>query len=112
MLLKKIVDDRAYRIKFTAEDYGTEVGRASLYVLFNDLHLEPYGLLEDVFVEEALRGKGYGRELVHAVIAEAKIQKCYKLIATSRISRPEVHAMYEKYGFKNYGLEFRMDLSE
>ena len=108
-MLKQITDDRAYRIKFTVEDGGKEVGRASLYVLFNDLHEEPYGLLEDVFVDEACRGKGYGRELVHAVIDEAQKRKCYKLIATSRESRPEVHAMYEKYGMKKYGLEFRIN---
>lgn len=109
-MLKQIIDDRAYRVKFTKEENGQEVGRASLYVLFNDLHEEPYGLLEDVFVDEAFRGKGYGHELVHAVIDEAKKRNCYKLIATSRESRPEVHAMYEKYGIKKYGVEFRMDL--
>lgn len=108
-MYKQIIDDRAYRVKFTVEEHEKEVGRASLYVLFNDLHEEPYGLLEDVFVEEAHRGKGYGRELVHAVIDEAKKRKCYKLIATSRESRTEVHAMYEKYGMKKYGREFRMD---
>ena len=109
-MLQKQTDDRAFRIKFTIRDESKEVARASLYVLFNDLHQEPYGLLEDVFVDEAYRGKGYGRELIHSVIEEAKVQRCYKLIATSRVTRPEVHAMYEKYGFKNYGLEFRMDL--
>ena len=108
-MLKKQTDDRAFRVKFTIEDEGKEVARASLYVLFNDLHEEPYGLLEDVFVDEAYRGKGYGREVIHSVITEAKAQNCYKLIATSRESRVEVHAMYEKYGFRKYGLEFRMD---
>ncbi len=108
-MIQNTIDDRAYRVKFTAEENGVEVGRASLYVLFNDLHEEPYGLLEDVFVDDAYRGKGYGRDLVHAVIHEAKKRNCYKLIATSRESRSEVHAMYEKYGMKKYGREFRMD---
>lgn len=108
-MMKKEVDSRAFRVKCTIEENEKEVGRASLYVLYNDLHEEPYGLLEDVFVDEAFRGKGYGRELVHAVIEEAKKQNCYKLIATSRVSRTEVHAMYEKYGFQKYGVEFRMD---
>ena len=108
-MLQKQIDNRAFRVKFTIEENEKEVGRASLYVLFNDLHEEPYGLLEDLFVDEACRGKGYGRELVHAVIDETKAQKCYKLIATSRENRPEVHAMYEKYGFEKYGFEFRMN---
>ncbi len=109
-MLKKEKDDRAFALKFTIEEAGREVGRASLYLLFNDLHIEPYGLLEDVFVQEEYRGKGYARELIYAVIEEAKKQKCYKLIATSRESRSEVHAMYQKYGFEKYGFEFRMNL--
>lgn len=108
-MMKKELDNRAFRLKFTVEENETEIGRASLYVLYNDLHERPYGLLEDVFVDEAFRGKGYGRELIHAVIEEAKTQNCYKLIATSRVGRPEVHAMYEKYGFQKYGVEFRID---
>jgi GNAT superfamily N-acetyltransferase len=108
-MLKKQTDTRAFRVKFTIEDEEKEVARASLYVLFNDLHEQPYGLLEDVFVDETYRGKGYGREVIHSVIEEAKAQNCYKLIATSRESRVEVHTMYEKYGFQKYGFEFRIN---
>jgi len=35
---------------------------------------------------------------------------CYKLVATSRASRPRVHELYERLGFENYGVEFRMNL--
>jgi len=99
----------AKAIKFTAEEAGKVVGRAFLYLIYNDLHQRPGGLMEDVFVEEDYRGQGIGTKLVEAVIAEAKAQDCYKLIGTSRHSRPKVHAMYEGLGFKNYGVEFRMD---
>lgn len=110
MSIKRHEDHRLFRIKFSVEEDGKEVGRASLCIIYNDLHEEPYGLLEDVFVEESYRGKGYGRGLVHAVIDEAKRRHCYKLIGTSRNSRQEVHAIYEKYGLKKYGVAFRMDL--
>jgi hypothetical protein len=30
--------------------------------------------------------------------------------ATSRASRPKVHALYERLGFASYGLEFRLNL--
>ncbi len=66
--------------------------------------------MEDVFVDKKLRGQGIGTILVKKIIAEAKKNKCYKLIATSRHKRPRVHAFYEKLGFKNHGLEFRVDL--
>lgn len=96
-------------IKFYREDGGVEVARATLYVLKNDLHDGPFGLMEDVFVEESLRGQGVGSELVGMVVAEAQRQKCYKLICTSRYSRGDVHKLYEKLGFVKHGEEFRMD---
>jgi len=97
-------------IKIVAVEEGKEVGRAWLYLIYNDLHSRPYGLLEDVFVKEEFRSSGIGSQLVKAIIEEAKAQNCYKLIGCSRNSRPKVHQMYESLGFKNYGVEFRMDL--
>lgn len=95
-------------IKFFIEKEGKEIARAYLFMMRNDLHEEPFGLLEDVFVEEEYRGQGLGTQLVKAVFEAAKT-KCYKLICTSRHSRPKVHELYQKLGFKNHGLEFRMD---
>ena len=109
MQVKKEIKKDCYAVKITAEENGTVLGRAYLYVIFDDRHDKPYGLF-DVFVGEDERGKGLGTKLVEAVIAEAKTRECYKLIGTSRYSRPRVHAWYESLGFKDYGKEFRMDL--
>ena len=43
-------------------------------------------------------------------IEEAKKQGCYKLVGTSRHGRDKLHKWYEELGFKNYGLEFRINL--
>lgn len=99
-------------IKISVEENGVEMGRAWLYLIYNDLHQEPYGLLEDVFVNEMARGQGFGNELLKEAIEEARNRGCYKLIGTSRKSRENVHAWYKKLGFEDYGLEFRMDLSK
>lgn len=48
-------------IKITVEENGQVLGRAYLYLIKNDLHDKPYGLLEDVFVEEKARGGDWGR---------------------------------------------------
>ncbi len=111
MTIETSVRNNIEAIKFTAAEDGKFAGRASLYIIFNDLHEEPYGLLEDVFVDEAFRGRGLGTELVKKVIAEAKGRGCHKLIGTSRHSRKEVHEWYKGLGFQDYGLEFRMDFS-
>lgn len=108
MQLKK-TEKSSQAIKIEAEKDGKIVGRAYLYLIYNDLHQAPYGLLEDVFVEDSERGQGTGTELVKAVIEEAKAQGCYKLVGCSRYSRPNVHKWYESFGFQDYGKQFRMD---
>ena len=107
--LKKIKKN-SNAIKFEMKSGNKTIGRICLYVIKNDLHEQPYGLLEDLFVNENVRGQGLGTMLLGAVITEAKKRKLYKLIGTSRISRKRLHTFYQKHGFKKYGWEFRMDL--
>lgn len=96
-------------IKFFIEEDGKEVARAYLYIIKNELHKEPYGLMEDVFVDESKRGKGLGSKIVKRLTEKAKEKGCYKLICTSRHAKPYVHKIYEKLGFKEHGKEFRID---
>jgi len=109
MEIKKEKQNRSYAIRFSAQEDGNEVGRAYVYIIYNDLHDEPYGLMEDVFVDASERGKGVGTRLVEDIIAEAKKLGCRKLIAQSRYGKGSVHALYEKIGFKDHGKNFRMD---
>jgi len=111
MEVKKIIVDERYVTKFIVEENGEVLGRAFLYFIYNGLHEEPYGLLEDVFVNGEHRGRKIGTTLVKAIIQEAKDHQCYKLIGTSRHSRPRVHEFYTSLGFKNHGLEFRIDFN-
>jgi len=97
-------------IKLQARDGKKIIGRAFLYLIENDLHKQPYGLMEDVFVEEEYRKQGIGSQLVKGAIAEARERGCYKLIGNSRTFKTGVHAFYERLGFKKFGFEFRMDL--
>ncbi len=105
---RTITSSRA--IKFEIKHAKKIVGRAYLYVIKNGLHKKSYGFLEDLFIDETMRGQGLGKILLRAVIAEAKKRKLYKLVGTSRMTRTEVHSFYEKEGFKKYGFEFRMDI--
>ncbi len=99
----------AQGIRFSVSDEGTEVARAYLYLMHNDLHQEPFGLMEDVFVDESQRGAGLGTRLVNEIVAAAKEHGCYKLIAMSRDSRLKVHDLYRRLGFSDHGREFRID---
>ena len=101
--------ERAARgIRFSISDEGREMARAYLYVMTNDLHAAPFGLLEDVYVDESQRGGGLGTTILTEVVAAARELGCYKLIATSRTSRPKVHELYERLGFEKHGVEFRI----
>lgn len=99
-------------IRISAVEGGREIGHCYIYLIRNDLHKEPYALLEDVYVEEASRGRGVGTFLVKKAIELARELECYKIIATSRFEREEVHKWYEKLGFKLHGYEFRIDLKD
>ena len=66
-------EERAARgIRFSIAGENGEVARAYLYLMTNDLHDAPFGLLEDVFVAETERGGGLGTALVNEVIAAAR----------------------------------------
>jgi GNAT superfamily N-acetyltransferase len=76
----------------------------------NNYHKRPFGLIENVWVEEAFRAQGIGSKLVKTLIEEAKKKDCYKVLLTSRYSKPKVHEFYKKLGFKDWGKEFRLNL--
>ncbi len=97
-------------VRFCIMDNEVEVGHAWLYFIKNDLHSTPYGLLEDVWVDEAYRGRGIATTLISDVIQRARTENCYKIIATSRNEREAVHSLYRHLGFVLHGYEFRIDL--
>ncbi|MBT6401978.1 GNAT family N-acetyltransferase [Candidatus Woesearchaeota archaeon] len=103
------IEQESKSIKFSIKRHGTEVARASLFLISNDLHNKHYGLMEDVFVEPEFRGQGLGTQLSNSIVEEAKKLGCYKLIATSRHTREKVHSLYLKLGFIDHGKEFRMN---
>jgi GNAT superfamily N-acetyltransferase len=97
-------------IRISAEDNGKEIGRAFLYILKNDLHEKPFGYFEDLFVDENYRKQGVGTKLIEEVIKLAKTHNCYKIIATARHEKEKVHRLYKKFGFEDFGKEFKMYL--
>lgn len=94
------------------EPYGTVLARASLFIISNELHDRPYGLLEDVWACENIRGKGYGKSVVETVIEIAMKEHCYKLIAVVNSGADRLVSWYEKeFGLKvNTNVEMRLDL--
>jgi GNAT superfamily N-acetyltransferase len=92
------------------DDDGSVAARGSIVVVRNKLHEAPYAYIEDVFTEPQHRGKGLFTAVMERLILEALHRDCYKIVATSRAARTDVHARYVKLGFADYGKEFRLDL--
>jgi len=107
MIRENLIQSRG--IRFSLRKAGVEIGHAYLYLMTNDLHDEPFGLMEDVFIEEEHRGHGGGTKLVRKILQMAKREGCYKLLTTSRHSNDRVHDLYTRLGFSSHGLEFRKD---
>ena len=103
-------DVSGHGVKLYVEHDGQEIARAYVYIFRNDLHDRPFGLMEDVHVDDPFQRKGIGTNLVERVIAIAREQGCYKLICTSRYGKENsVHKMYLDLGFRDHGKEFRID---
>ncbi len=96
-------------LKVSVMDNGKEVGRAYLYLMYNDLHKRPFGFVEDVFIDESFRGDGIGKDLMKQIVDLAKENNCYKMIFTSRFVKEKLHSYYERQGFTKHGFEFRID---
>ena len=109
MSIKKQEINDNISIKIEYEKDGKILGRAFLYLIKNDLHDRPCGLLEDLFIEEEARGQGIGQKLFQEVVQEAKKRNCYKLLAQSRYERCPAHDFYKKNGMRDYGKNFRVD---
>ena len=110
--LKKLIVKKPYAVKFEMREGGKKIAWGYLYLIFQDRHAEPYGLLENVYVEKEYRSRGLGSLLIRQMIAEAKKKKCYKLIGTSKTGNTDAHKFYERLGFEKMGYEFRMDLKK
>jgi len=100
---------KSYGVRFSITKQDKEMARARLYVI-NNGGLQPFGFMEDVYVDETVRGQGYGTTILETLIDKAQQSACYALLATSRYERKKVHELYGRFGFRVAGKEMRKDL--
>ena len=105
--LQALVESEASHL-FLAKYKGNVVGMLTL-----GEYLAPTGRkmwIEDVVVDEAMRGRSIGRHLVNLAIEYAKMLGGGTLMLTSRPSREAANALYRSCGFvfketNNYKME-------
>jgi GNAT superfamily N-acetyltransferase len=106
MTLKREIKNDSYGIKFAVEKDGKEVGWVYLYLITDHESGRLFGVMENLFVDEAYRRFGFGRELVKSVQDEARNRECFKL--TFICKNKAVHDWYERMGFRQAGVGFEM----
>jgi GNAT superfamily N-acetyltransferase len=70
----------------------------------------PEGIVEDVAVAEAARGRGVGRTMMEHAMERCRAAGCYKLVLSSNLAREGAHRFYDALGFERHGLSFRVML--
>lgn len=94
-----------------AEVAGAIVGTVTLVVVPNLTHVaKPWAQVENMVVEEGLRGRGLGRALLDRCVALATGFGCYKLQLQSANQRLEAHQFYQGFGFQPSSVGFRLYL--
>jgi GNAT superfamily N-acetyltransferase len=99
-----------YRL-YVAAKGADIVGTFELLVMHNLAHLgAPSAIVEDVCVDEQLRGQGIGAAMMKFAMKVAASAGCYKLTLSSNLKRQRAHAFYESLGFAQHGISFHVDL--
>lgn len=92
---------------YVALDGEKLVGTLTLYLIDTLAHAGArIAVVEDVVVNPACQGKGYGQQMMARVIELAREAKCYKLMLSSASHRTDAHRFYEKLGFERHGVSF------
>ena len=82
------------------DDGGTVQSTCYLNVIPNiSRHASPYGIIENVVTEEALRGRGIGKEIMRHTLDFSWEAGCYKVMLQTGSRRESTHNFYKACGF-------------
>lgn len=73
--------------------------------------IEPVCYLQDLFTDDAVRGKGVGRALIEAVYARAKEAGATRVYWTTHETNVTAMKLYDKIAVKSGFLQYRKELS-
>ncbi|WP_028983803.1 GNAT family N-acetyltransferase [Sporolactobacillus terrae] len=109
-LLNRLNDYPYYKI-YGLFDAAQLIASYTLIILDNFGHGgKKIAIVENVVVAGAARGQGIGKKMMQDAMRRAAKQNCYKLMLASDIKRSGAHAFYEKLGFEQHGMSFRMEV--
>jgi ribosomal protein S18 acetylase RimI-like enzyme len=86
-------------IVLLAHDVGMFVGILTAFENFSTFTAQPMINIHDVFVLKDCRGKGIGRQLMDAIVAEAEKRKCSRVTLEVRKDNIKAQNLYQSLGF-------------
>jgi GNAT superfamily N-acetyltransferase len=90
---------------------GRLLGSLVLIIVPNLTHEgRPFATVENVVIDSAARGRGYGQLLMNTATDLAREAGCYKLALTSNKERADAHRFYQRLGFRPTHEGFRIEL--
>ncbi|MEK7615784.1 MAG: GNAT family N-acetyltransferase [Patescibacteria group bacterium] len=95
---------------FVAEHETMLIGTVLITVRDVIRYARPIAEVDELFVLEAYRKQGVGKQLMHVVEEKTKELNCQRIYLESASDRKAAHAFYEKLGYTNYGFCFKKDL--
>lgn len=87
---------------FVAESEGKLVGFVQLYPLFSSTRMKRYWLLNDLFVNENDRGKGFSKALIEKAKEMAKSAGACGILLETAKSNDIGNSLYPNCGFEIY----------
>jgi len=86
------------------------VGFCSLTIKNNLWQAGNLGHIDELIVDNNLRGKGIGRKLMNEIVQIAKKNKCNRIELDSAFHREEAHQFYENIGFEKRAYLFSKEI--
>ncbi|EFK33301.1 Predicted acetyltransferase [Chryseobacterium gleum] len=87
---------------FVAEENGKLTGFVQLYPIFSSTRMQRYWLLNDLYVNEKHRGKGYSKELIEASKELCRSSNACGILLETGKSNDIGNQLYPACGFELY----------
>lgn len=87
---------------FVLEHEGAVIASTYLNIIPNiSRSASPYAVIENVVVQESLRGRGFGQRIMAETLRTAWAAGCYKAMLMTSSRRESTHAFYRSCGFSS-----------
>jgi GNAT superfamily N-acetyltransferase len=110
MTWNRLLDPEFNLYCLVAEDDGLIKGMTTFNFQNSTWSENGQCLLEDLFVDETLRGQGIGRALINAVINEAKTRGCSRVYWNTDETNQTARKLYDSYVLESGKRQYRVPI--